>query len=263
MSSRCARALLFCIWIWLAVPPLAAQQPRVTRPPVDNPQRVLFVGNSYFYYNNSLHNHVRRLVAAADPPLGQKLAYKSATIGGAILAHHDIEYLTRPGRIGVAQPFELVILQGASHEPLAEPQRARFRQTVIEFAKTIAARGGATALYMTHAYAAPHPQADARNLRLTEDLYVSTGNEIGALVIPVGLAFEEAYRRRPDIRLHHDDGSHPSALGTYLAACTVFASVYGRSPVGNPYDDGGRIDRDTAAFLQRVADDTVKKFFGR
>jgi hypothetical protein len=142
-------------------------------------------------------------------------------------------------------------------------QRARFRQTVIEFAKTIAARGGATALYMTHAYAAPHPQADARNLRLTEDLYVSTGNEIGALVIPVGLAFEEAYRRRPDIRLHHDDGSHPSALGTYLAACTVFASVYGRSPVGNPYDDGGRIDRDTAAFLQRVADDTVKKFFGQ
>ena len=26
------------------------------------PQRILFVGNSYFYYNDSLHNHVRRIV---------------------------------------------------------------------------------------------------------------------------------------------------------------------------------------------------------
>jgi hypothetical protein len=47
-------------------------------------------------------------------------------------------------------------------------------------------------------------------IRKIEDMYLSVGNEVGAFVIPVGLAFEEAYRQRPDIKLHKDyDGSHP------------------------------------------------------
>ena len=44
----------------------ATPAPAVKAPQVDNPTRVLFVGNSYFYYNDSLHNHVQRMVAAAD-----------------------------------------------------------------------------------------------------------------------------------------------------------------------------------------------------
>jgi len=95
-------------------------------------------------------------------------------------------------------------------------------------------------------------------------LYVETGNQINALVIPVGLAFEEAYRRNPDIQLHKNfDGSHPSLLGTYLAASTVLASIYGISPVGNSYDYFGAIDRADALFLQTVAQDTVSRFYGQ
>ena len=101
-------------------------------------------------------------------------------------------------------------------------------------------------------------------IRKVEDLYVSVGNEVGALVIPVGLAFEESYRRRPDFRLHKDyDGSHPNMNGTYLAACVVFASLYGKSPVGNSYDYFGAVDKASAAYLQQVAWDTVQKFYAR
>lgn len=64
------------------------------------------------------------------------------------------------------------------------------------------------------------------------------------------------------MKLHQDyDGSHPTLIGTYLAACTVYASVYGKSPVGNSYDYVGRIDKDTAAFLQQVAADRLRKFY--
>lgn len=248
----------------LACAAVAAPAPLVTAPQVDTPTRVLFVGNSYFYYNDSLHNHVRRMAMAADPRLEKTLHYKSATIGGARLDEHDIDWLTKPGQIGVKEPFQLVILQGASAEPLTEKGRERFRETVISFNKLIAERGGKTALYMTHVYVKPHKKVSPENLRLTEDLYVSVGNEVGALVIPVGLAFEEAYRRRPDMKLQQDyDGSHPTLIGTYLAACTVYASIYGKSPVGNSYDYFGKIDKDTAAFLQRVAEDTVRKFYRR
>ena len=84
-----------------------------------------------------------------------------------------------------------------------------------------------------------------------------------ALVIPAGLAFEEAYRRRPDIKLHIHDGSHPTLLGTYLAACTIYATVYNRPCSGNSYDSYGQVSKEDATFLQQVADDTVRKFFGR
>jgi hypothetical protein len=264
MGLACLRFLSVMLIGMASLGSSLAASPAVKSPQVDNPGRVLFVGNSYFYYGNSLHNHVRRLVAAADPAMESKLQYKSATIGGAELAHHAIDHLTQPGAIGVKEPFQLVILQGASNEPLSAARSAKFRATVVEFNKLIAARGGKTALYMNHVYVAPHKQAAPKNISLTEELYVSVGNEIGALVIPVGLAFEEAYRRQPGIKLHQAyDGSHPTLIGSYLAACTVYASVYGKSPRGNSYDYHGQIDRETAAFLQEVADDTVKQFNAR
>ena len=258
------RILIALFAAFVACAAAAAPAPRVKAPQVDTPVRVLFVGNSYFYYNDSLHNHVRRMAMAGDPGLEKRLHFKSATIGGARLDQHDIDWLTRPGQIGVKEPFQLVILQGASAEPLSEKGRARFRETLIRFSRLIAERGGKTALYMTHAYVKPNKKASPENIRLTEDLYVSVGNQVGALVVPVGLAFEEAYRRRPDMKLQQDyDGSHPTLIGTYLAACTVYASIYGKSPVGNSYDYFGKIDRNDAAFLQQVAEDTVRKFHGR
>lgn len=239
-----------------------AASPSVKQPQVDTPKRVLFIGNSYLYYGDSLHNHVSRLVTAGDPSL--KLQYKSATIGGAPLWHHNIEHLTTPGNIGVKEPFELVILQGNSTTTNSEAAIKRFNEDVKRFSAEIAKRGGKTALYMTHAHVSPSKFASPDMIRKVEALYVEAGNAVGALVIPVGLAFEEAYRQRPDIKLHKDfDGSHPDLIGTYLAACTVYASVYGKSPVGNSYDYYGKIDKETAAFLQKVADETVKKFYGR
>ncbi|MGH8637160.1 MAG: DUF4886 domain-containing protein [Burkholderiales bacterium] len=242
----------------------AAQGPQVTQSPVDTPERILFVGNSYFYYNDSLHNHVRRLAIAGDPANEKSLRYKSATIGGAPLAHHNIEHLLAPGQLGMKRPFELVILQGNSTAALSDARRASFREKVSELNAEIVKRGASTVLYMTHAHVKPSRFASPDMIRKIEDMYVSVGNEVGAFVIPVGLAFEEAYRQRPDIKLHKDyDGSHPDLLGTYLAACVVYASLYGKSPVGNSYDYYGKVDKESAAFLQKIADETVRKFYGR
>ncbi|MDG1749965.1 MAG: hypothetical protein P8H89_09860, partial [Porticoccaceae bacterium] len=67
---------------------------------------------------------------------------------------------------------------------------------------------------------------------------------------------------RPDIELHKSfDGTHPSLLGTYLAASVVFASIFRASPIGleyNYFDEISDKDRD---FLQRVATVTVAEFF--
>lgn len=238
--------------------------PTVKTPQVENPMRVLLVGNSYLYYNDSLHNYLRRMVVAAEPTTEKVLQYKSATIGGASLDHHNIDWLTKPGQIGVKEPFELVLLQGLSQDALSEKGHISFRKAAAAADKMIKERGGRTALYMVHAYVPPHKQAHPDNVRKIRDFYVSVGNELGALVIPVGLAFEESYRRHPELKLHKEyDGSHPSKLGTYLAAATCYAAIYGKSPVGNSFDAFGEIDQPTRQKLQQVAQDTVAGFFNR
>ena len=62
---RAVLPLLVAGFIGLAGSPAslaAPAAPAVRAPQVDSPKRVLFVGNSYMYYGDSLHNHVRRMV---------------------------------------------------------------------------------------------------------------------------------------------------------------------------------------------------------
>ncbi len=260
----CSRAWLALFCGFFAVSASAQLPPLLVKPLANaKPERILFVGNSYFYYNNSLHNHVSNLVKSADPALGARLNFKSSTIGGAALNHHNLSHLLAPGQIGVPQPFQWVVMQGGSSEPLSAKRREVFRQAAVANAELIRVSGGQVALYMTHAYVAPHRQVKPQNVVATESMYVEVGNEIDALVIPVGLAFEEAYRRLPSLRFHHADGTHPSLLGTYLAACTTYATLYGRSPVGNVYRAEGLIDEAVATQLQQIAQDVVTQFFQR
>lgn len=238
--------------------------PTVKNPQVDTPKRLLLVGNSYLYYGDSLHNFLRRIVIADQPGIAKSLQYKSATIGGSSLDHHNIDWLTKPGQIGVKEPFELVILQGHSGAAIDAKQGETHINAAKKAAALIAERGGKVALYMPHSYVAPHKRAAPENVQKNNDYYVKLGNDLNALVIPVGLAFAEAYKRDPGLQLHKDyDGSHPSKAGTYLAAATVYAALYNRSPVGNTFDAFGEVDPKTRLFLQQVAWDTVKQFYGR
>jgi len=238
--------------------------PEVERLQNEAPKRILFVGNSYLYYNDSLHNHVSRIAAEISRPEVGEYRYKSATIGGARLSHHHIDTLLEPGRLGIDEPFDLVVLQGGSAEVLTEENRAQFRESAIEMSEKIRATGAEVALYMTHAYVKPDERYEPNLINKIRPTYVSVGNELDALVIPVGLAFERAYEQKPDIELHKTfDGTHPSLLGTYLAACVVYQSIYGTSTVGIDYDYFGAVDEEDAEFLRGIADETVSEFFGR
>ena len=152
----------------------------------------------------------------------------------------------------------------AALSPLSTQGRARSREIISKYAVTIRAQGSQVALYMTHAYAPPHQRVRADNTPNTAKHYIETGNEINVLVIPVGLAFEEAYRRRPEIKLHAEfDGSHPNLLGTYLAACVSYTSIYGKACKGNSYNYFSRINASDLSFLQEVGDDVVTQFLKR
>ena len=57
-----------------------------------SPERVLYIGNSYLYYNDSLHNHVRRMLEESYGREFDTGNYKSVTISGSRMSHHNIDH---------------------------------------------------------------------------------------------------------------------------------------------------------------------------
>ena len=223
-------------------------------------KNILFVGNSYLYYNDSLHNHVKRMAIERFPSYEEKFIYKSSTIGGARSWHHNFKYLLESKNIGVNESFDLLILQGGSAEPLSKNSRLIFKNTVKEVNEIAKEYGTKLALYMTHAYVAPDKRYEANMINKISSMYINAGKENNVKVIPVGIGFENAYKENPNIQLHNLDGTHPSLLGTYLAACIVYGVLYDDSPVGIDYNYFGKVSDQDRIFIQKIAYETITNF---
>ena len=100
--------------------------PATAGPEQTVPQRVLFVGNSYLYYNDSLHNHVERMAIERHPNTPGSFAFTSATIGGVKLKHHNIDWLLAPEILALINPFTQSSCRGQalSHLPLRIERRS-------------------------------------------------------------------------------------------------------------------------------------------
>jgi len=78
------------------------------------------------------------------------------------------------------------------------------------------------------------------------------------------LAYMNAYKERPEIKLHKSfDGSHPDLLGTYLSACVLYATIYKKPSSDVDYNYYDAISPEDQKFLQNIADNTVNEFFRR
>lgn len=232
------------------------------------PDSLLWVGNSFFYSNNNMHSHVESLAQAADAAI--QAHGVSVTISGSGLDWHDIASYFRPDGIGrytinndnrlsfAAGPrkFDAVIMMDCSQCPVHPQLVSRFHDNARRQSEVVISHGARSVLFMSWAYAG-RPDMTAQ---LAEQ-YTLASNTNDALVIPAGLAFARAIASRPDIGLYQTDKRHPSMRGTYLAACTAYAALMQRSPLGNPYTVG--IDPATAAFLQATAWDTVQAYYPR
>lgn len=214
---------------------------------IEPPANILFVGNSFTYYNNSLHNHVKALMSAGDKQAG---VIRSMTISGARLSQH-VFALTAQLQ---ADNWDIVILQGNSMEPIQENRIAAFQDTVLNYSQQISDSGAQPVLFMTWART-DRPEQTA----LLEAAYTAAGNDAGAFVVPVGLAFEMATVDEKGLALRIADRRHPTLAGTYLAACTFYASLFGESPLGNSYIAG--LEPRTAERLQRIAWETVQIYY--
>lgn len=224
------------------------------------PLKILFIGNSLTFYND-LPAMVEYLSEHAAVPLAMEV--DSATAPGLTLDKHWLKGLARK-RIQEGG-WDYVVLQGQSLE--AVTQTEVLFQHVRLFDAEIRKAGSKTLLYMTWALRkAPEEQA-----KLTA-AYRQIGKELGARVIPVGVARENLLKLHADAPIYLPDGKHPSPQGSYLAACLFQGALSGNSPKGlpavvpdtkNAQKPLAQLSAAEALEYQQVAEDALKAEAGQ
>jgi hypothetical protein len=245
----------------------AETRPKVLDTGIAQPASAIFIGNSFFYYNNGINGHLTQLIKAGEP--AAKFRVTMVTISGSGADWHDVGSYFRPDAIGrysfdannnivfnkIDRLFDVAIMMDCSQCPIHPELKSVFVEYTKKHVETVRKAGTVPVLFMSWAYS-DKPE-------MTEQLaeaYTQAGNDNGALVIPAGLAFARVVKAMPDVNLYAPDKRHPSLAGTYLAASTVYATVLKKSPVGLTYTAG--LDAGVAQGLRTAAWDTVQSYFG-
>jgi hypothetical protein len=197
----------------------------------NSPLRVLFIGNSYTYFNN-LPELFTNLARAGNQRVVEP---RMIAPGGWRLKDHWEKGEAR--KVLHESKWDVVVLQeqstlGVNYYVDGMVRIAGdqvFRPYAEKWISEIQSAGSIPMLYLTWARkATPKDQA------ALSYAYVRAGKDFGAQVAPVGTAWEEIRKKRPSLELYYRDGSHPSPAGSYLAACALYAAIFHRSPVGLP-----------------------------
>jgi len=198
----------------------------------------LFIGNSF-----TARNNVPKLIAAMASARGKELQHRLISAGGASLRMHwnkgDAQKAIQDTR------YDYVVLQEQSTLPIKNARR--MHENIRLFDEAIKSSGAKTALYLTWARQnVPETQEALTNA------YMTIGEEIGATVVPVGVAWKEFLAAHDHPVLHDKDLSHPTLAGSYLAASVFFAVLFEESPLGIPSFSKG-LTQAEAELLQSTA----------
>jgi hypothetical protein len=212
---------------------------------------VLFIGNSHTYLHY-MPQMFGELAQAADSSI--QLNIDQITGEGAGLQWH---WNNQPSREKIRSGrWDWVVLQDRSGGPLEESES--FRTHARRLDEEIRRQGAKTVFYMTWAN-----KYRRRTQKMITAAYAQIASELGAVLAPVGLAWEKAQALDLELNLHHIDDRHANPSGAYLSACVFYTVFFNASPEGLPatLQIEGKIRLDLAenraGFLQKIAYETV------
>jgi hypothetical protein len=215
--------------------------------------RVLFIGDSYTYVND-LPTTFADLAWAA----GRRVDAVTLATGGESLAGHVADPAT--ASTISSQSWNTVVLQDQSEDPaVASSRQSEMYPAVIQLAQMIRNDDAQPLLFLTWGHETGWSYAGLDSYTTMQAAvdqgYLGIAAELAIPIAPVGDAWRTVVADQANPQLWQGDGVHPTAEGTYLAACVFYASIFGRSPVGLSYHDG--LPDAEAAMLQRVAASTA------
>ena len=215
--------------------------------------RVLFIGNSYTSVND-LPSVFANLARSG----GHRVDAGKAAPDGARLADHASSSSTAAAI--TSAKWNVVVLQEQSQIPAVEQFRqAQMYPAARALVASVRQAGAQPMFFLTWAHRdgwTENGLVDYRSMQSAiDDAYLAIAGEQHAAIAPVGYAWQALLAQEASPGLWQDDGSHPTAKGTYLAACVFYAAIFRESPAGLTYR--GDLSDVEASKLQEVAAATV------
>jgi hypothetical protein len=254
--------LFLCVCMLLASVAIAQSTTQPARPAPQGPTHLLFIGNSLTYVND-LPSMLGVMFAAQR----QRVVLGQHTPGATSLGVHAHDPVVE--KLIASRKWTFVILQDQSALPAIDPA------STLKAGKTLCDmvyKNGATPVYyLTWGYPSDKPPGiDVDMQKKLTKAYGAAARASKALLAPVGPAWQAALEKDHTIKLYAPNDYHPSAEGTYLAACVIYAVMTQKSPLGLPstitVSNKGTpqnlvsMSPSRARFYQQIAMDTVKNF---
>lgn len=202
---------------------------------VEGETSVLFIGNSYTFYND-----MPVLVKEIAHSFNRNLHVDTVVNGGKNIKFHANQPKTFE-KIE-SRKWDYVVIQGHSDE-FSQPDSVIRKNTLPyleKLQKSILANYPCTkiVLYMTWGYKNGNGRWDKISTYETmqamiEKQYLRTADFLSTSVSPVGIVWQNIRTNRKTINLYDPDLHHPSLSGSYLSACTFYTTIFGVSPVNS------------------------------
>jgi hypothetical protein len=227
---------------------------------------VLFLGNSY-----TASNQMTAIFEQLATSAGDQVYVDALNIGGYTLGMPGSGHLSNPASIELIQQgdWNFVVLQEQSQMPTIPYYRDNYTYPAADSLHQIIQESNPcanTVFFMTwgrknggqqciSSYCSPVFVDYFHMQDSLESAYMNMALNNNAFCAPVGRAWANSIANGDPIELFAADESHPSLAGSYLAACTFYATCFNKSPLGIEYTAG--LSPDDAEYLQQVAQYTV------
>ncbi|HWA33630.1 MAG TPA: DUF4886 domain-containing protein [Cyclobacteriaceae bacterium] len=206
------------------------------------PVKVLFIGNSYIYYND-----MPAMLAEMTASYQHYIQSESETPGGYSLKHQ----VSDGNALKKIQKgyWNFVVIQEQSEAPAAPI--ADVKANTFPFAKYLDSvvhvynKNSKSIFYMT--WGRKNGSTNFCNKwpdvctyegmdNLLAQRYTSMAKDNHAVLAPVGAVWKYIRKNYPKIELYDPDGSHPSEAGSYAAACTFATIIFKKDPTQIKFD---------------------------
>lgn len=215
------------------------------------PMRVLFVGNSLSFASLGVFYRMQKLTESSTPPIPfeeDNVMVPNASLSSILNEGSALKFIQNGN-------YDVVVLQESLFDKMDTVEQ--FSASCSVFVTEIKNKGGRAILFMQWNFPF-NPSLSWITMESIVQAHNTVSHLVGAEVSPVGLAWQEARKRMPSMDLFDSDRLHPNVKGSYLSACTLFASIFKVSPAGLSYTAG--LDKEVASFLQKLAWETVSTY---
>ena len=226
----------------------------------DDNVKILFIGSSYFNYNN-LPELFNNLTIAGR----KEVIIEKRIINGVLLDYHASSQETE--EMISQDEWDYVVLQGCG-PIIAYPDYYTSHPVypaLITLQDKIYSNSESTKMIFCLPWAFEDGMVWKEGWtdmydEMQNKINVNTieyANQIGFTIAPVGIAWQEVLKDKnyPLHYLHMSDWNHPSLRGSYLMACVIYATIFTENIVDLPYHAG--LPDDEAEYFQSVASSIV------